>query len=505
MIRLNKVDDMTRSDEGKVARHEIWSDDKLGRLAEAEWLISFLLNRVAERKAAKLPASFVLNIDSQWGQGKSFFLDRLAKTLTADGYLVAIVNAWKDDHAEDPLLSVMDAIDAAVAPLVKKEKQARDRWNQAKRVGGAVAVAAMKGAVSQIAKKAVGSGIEELGEIANAANSEKIADSLSKDLSETIAVQGKKLLERFREGKRTIESFRSSIDQFLRTAEAKSQALPLFVLVDELDRCRPPFAIAMLERIKHLFDIDSVVFVVATDTNQLSHSVAAVYGSGFGSARYLSRFFNRTYIFARVPRTHFVAHLMTNSPLDEAKISLPPNTELPEFISQCFDFFGLPLRDIEQSYEILRTVITAWTSRARLELVVLLPLIIAFQQKFTIELNGKFSEQMSTLASINSGSKDGWHAKFYNQRFNQEPDIVSCQKIANEFGARMNQTLDQIDHDGTTSYARWVANQLGDEFARAHNNGWTRGSPPKSIILGYPDLIKSAGRLVPPTPSDGSK
>ena len=52
----------------------------------------------------------------------------------------------------------------------------------------------------------------------------------------------------------------------------------VFVLVDELDRCRPTYAIEMLETIKHFFSLDNYIFVVATDTNQLSHSIKAVYG-----------------------------------------------------------------------------------------------------------------------------------------------------------------------------------------------------------------------------------
>ncbi|TON39542.1 hypothetical protein CGH57_24100, partial [Vibrio parahaemolyticus] len=55
----------------------------------------------------------------------------------------------------------------------------------------------------------------------------------------------------------------------------------VFVLVDELDRCRPTYSIEMLETIKHFFSMENYVFVVATDTVALSHSIQAVYGSTF--------------------------------------------------------------------------------------------------------------------------------------------------------------------------------------------------------------------------------
>ena len=70
--------------------------------------------------------------------------------------------------------------------------------------------------------------------------------------------------------------------------------LPLFVFVDELDRCRPDYAIELLEGIKHLFGVPGVYFVVATNTVQLGESVKAVYGSGFDGVRYLKEILRST-------------------------------------------------------------------------------------------------------------------------------------------------------------------------------------------------------------------
>lgn len=64
------------------------------------------------------------------------------------------------------------------------------------------------------------------------------------------------------------------------------------IFVDELDRCRPDFAMQTLEIIKHLFNVERVVFVIAMDISQLSHTVKCVYGEGFDSVGYLERFFN---------------------------------------------------------------------------------------------------------------------------------------------------------------------------------------------------------------------
>ena len=64
------------------------------------------------------------------------------------------------------------------------------------------------------------------------------------------------------------------------------------VFIDELDRCKPSFAIEMLERIKHYFDDERIVFVVSLNKEQLIHTISHYYGSEFDATRYLNRFFD---------------------------------------------------------------------------------------------------------------------------------------------------------------------------------------------------------------------
>ena len=66
----------------------------------------------------------------------------------------------------------------------------------------------------------------------------------------------------------------------------------LVIFVDELDRCNPSFAVAMLERIKHYFDDERIVFVVSLNKEQLVHTISNFYGEQFDATRYLNRFFD---------------------------------------------------------------------------------------------------------------------------------------------------------------------------------------------------------------------
>lgn len=485
--------------EAPAPASNIWADDRLGRETDATFLKFFLLNRVKERQEAGLPASYVLNIDAEWGQGKSFFLSRLGQTLAADGFAVAYVNAWQDDHADDPLLSVMDAIDEAVAPFVKSEKRARNRWNEAKRAGGAIAVAAAKGATVQISKRVLGSAVEEIGSILQdaVADADKSTDEIAKLLGNIVDEQGKALLASFRESKRTIASFRENLNAFLKVLASKDRPLPLFVLVDELDRCRPPFAIAMLERMKHLFDIDQVVFVVATATAQLSHSVGAVYGAGFDSEGYLARFFNRTYHFDRAPKLEFLQGLLQRQPIDESKISLPPYTTLEVYLTGGFEFFGLPPRDIEQVYDILRTFVTAWQEKVKVEMAFLFPVVVAHQQRTALQLDSNFPSSLNRLMQRFTKSEVPWKIQFgAANQYGQKAEFVSGVTLAGDFVSHVQRGLQDLNHEVTARHQRWIVERLSEEAGVLHSHSFRGRAKVWSILRRYPDMVRSAGRLI---------
>ncbi|MFR6272801.1 P-loop NTPase fold protein [Blautia sp.] len=66
----------------------------------------------------------------------------------------------------------------------------------------------------------------------------------------------------------------------------------LIIFIDELDRCKPTFAIEMLERIKHYIEDNHTIFVVSVNKEQLVHTISNYYGSGFDATRYLNKFFD---------------------------------------------------------------------------------------------------------------------------------------------------------------------------------------------------------------------
>lgn len=66
----------------------------------------------------------------------------------------------------------------------------------------------------------------------------------------------------------------------------------LIIFVDELDRCKPVYAVRLLERVKHYFENEQITFVFAVNINELQHVINGYYGNNFDGSRYLDRFFD---------------------------------------------------------------------------------------------------------------------------------------------------------------------------------------------------------------------
>ncbi len=66
----------------------------------------------------------------------------------------------------------------------------------------------------------------------------------------------------------------------------------LVIFIDELDRCKPTYAIKLLEQIKHYMMDDRITFVFSVNLEQLQHTIKCYYGADFDASRYLDRFFD---------------------------------------------------------------------------------------------------------------------------------------------------------------------------------------------------------------------
>ncbi|MFW7216241.1 KAP family P-loop NTPase fold protein [Enterobacter sp. BNK-22] len=254
-----------------------WSDkvedlppDTLERSEYARFLTSFLVDKGTN-------GNYVLNLDAQWGAGKTWFIRRWMHEIS-NTYPTVYIDAWKNDHSGDPFLTVVSEIKSALTTKTElsilENNVIKGTWRLMKSIAPEV--------TKCFIKNKLGIDTADLDLDSEADLGSKIVDEL---------------LKSHEQANSSAENFKLSIHEWLEavidTNEGK-YAYPLFIFIDELDRCRPNYAIDMLETIKHLFDIRNVVFVIATDKEQLIHSICSVYGSGFDARRYLDRFFMRS-------------------------------------------------------------------------------------------------------------------------------------------------------------------------------------------------------------------
>lgn len=262
------------ADENLAEIHDAWSQDKMDRKRVANFLTRYLDGNSHVK---------VLNINSPWGSGKTFFLNNWRAQLSEDRACVYF-NAWESDYSGDAFISLV----ASIREQLKKHSAAAKAKLSIKKFTTAASkaiIAASPIIVRGIVKKLTGI---DSGTISEAVGVDDLAEAAEK------AVES--LIEKNQETLNIVSEFKGVLEELLLwAATAKSiggEIKPVYIFIDELDRCRPTFAIELLERVKHFFDVEGCVFVIATDTTQLCHSVRAVYGEGFSSEKYLKRFFD---------------------------------------------------------------------------------------------------------------------------------------------------------------------------------------------------------------------
>lgn len=253
----------------------IWGDDALAREK-----VAVALTNLVKPETGPL----VLTLNGGWGTGKTFFLRRWQAQLEHKESLKAIYfNAWEDDYCVDPLVAIIG--------------QLCDEFNDKKYEAEInVVVQAAKKVSTKLALKGLGAlscGLFNLSP--DEINSGRdILDTILRELADVNSQSHQstrgRLFDEYNESRTSRNELRNALTALTKKIREESKA-PLIFIIDELDRCRPTFAIELLERIKHLFGISNLVFVLGIDREQLGSSIKSVYGDIEVDA-YLRRFFD---------------------------------------------------------------------------------------------------------------------------------------------------------------------------------------------------------------------
>ena len=214
----------------------------------------------------------VLAINGKWGTGKTTFVEMWAKYLRLDNFHTLYFNAWENDFISDPIVGLLGEL-----KKVSSQKKKEDALLSVISTAGKIVLKAAPAIAKGILKKYAG---------------EDVVDICSDSIEEGASLL-KEEIESYEKQKLCLEQFHAELSNFVVDI---CDDKPLVFIVDELDRCNPYYAVKVLERIKHLFNIPNIVFVISIDKQQLSNSIRGYYGSDLIDAdEYLKRFIDIEY------------------------------------------------------------------------------------------------------------------------------------------------------------------------------------------------------------------
>jgi len=266
---------------------DVFENDRLDRKRFIQNLM-YIINR-HEKNCTIL-------IDGAWGTGKTTLLRLLEASLRQDEeseYSVIRYNAWENDYQEDAFVPMVREINKE---LKNEYKLVTKASKVAECIGSNLALMLSKGVID----------IQEIRKIVKG-ETESPIDEFKKEVAKIIKRDKKRII----------------------------------YLIDELDRCRPTFAIETLERIKHILGVEGLYFIIALDKKQLTHSLKTVYGSGMNTPGYLSRFFDYEFQLENSDLKDFLRDHITDKDIIDNPIFL-------QSLDQISRVFDVSLRDWER-------------------------------------------------------------------------------------------------------------------------------------------------------------
>lgn len=287
----------------------------------------------------------ILSIDSSWGTGKTTFIKMWEALIKNDDvykekYETLYFNAWDSDYMDDPLLAILTEVEIDNEEGIKK-------CFRSFLEGGKKLASTTKNILIKLST-------------AGALGAEDIKfrrDDLEKEYPEIANYIGTSRLNIAVESKKIRELFKENLENTIKESDKN-----IIFFIDELDRCKPKFAIELLESIKHLFSMKGVIFVVSLDKEQLGHSIANIYGRNMDTEGYLRRFFDYDFKLPSPDKIKYFNNKFTEISKDYEGIGY-----FEQFISAFIKEYNFSLRDIDKLIYQLKFILPLITEFKRYE------------------------------------------------------------------------------------------------------------------------------------------
>ena len=308
-----------------------FAGDLLERTRLADKLTGYI-NRVRE--------GAVIALDASWGEGKTWFAKNWAARLQREGHPVVYIDAFAQNSELDPFFIVA----AELALLLEDERGTGDaiRSEAARLMNAMVPLTGRLAAV-----KTVSASPSSPKESAHDTSHGKTSFQLASD--DTVNWIDNRL-KAWPAEKALFANFRTTLGRIVAACDK-----PIVIVIDELDRCRPTFAIRFLERIRHYFDMPNLIFVLPVNRIQLYEAVKSVYGSDTDAGAYLHKFIDFFLSLPRFPSNDtahlahirsFITGIFTRHGLDTAT---PKRQRFIELMTAWAALVPLTLQEIERA------------------------------------------------------------------------------------------------------------------------------------------------------------
>ncbi len=253
-----------------------WEQDRLGYKAIGETFTNLIKS---------IDTAKVISIEAGFGRGKTFFREAWSKQLRQSGETVIEIDVQQSDHSGDPVVTLLGAlVDAMPKGDDDKGKKA---IASAKKLGAI--------GVRSVAKLVLRSGADELIDAVTDTALDKLDDfdaldkvinelgkGMSKAAGQLIAAQ--MAAEKVRQ-KELPEQLKA-----LHAALQKGKNKRVIIIIDELDRCHPDYAIAFLEAMKQVFNQSGFVFCLMVNADYLENLAQHRFGVSTNDEKYLDKF-----------------------------------------------------------------------------------------------------------------------------------------------------------------------------------------------------------------------
>lgn len=297
--------------------------------------------------------SLVFALDDRWGNGKTSFVKMMQSEIELnekDNLNVIYFDAFENDYQSDPFISISAELYSLLDAGDSTTKKIGQRIAETgKKLGASLFINGSKLAITALTAGLVnGTVLEQAGEA--------ISDSVSSELESFIEDKIKSMEQE----KQNIIDFKTALEDIYKKTNRKT-----LIIIDEMDRARPDYSLDLLEKVKHLFSVEGLVFLIVMNREQFENGISYRYGN-IDSSLYLNKFIHYWFTLpkislhnteaARRPQNTTISNYIKLIIHKNPNFNLTSNGIFAKTLSYLIEANGCSLREVERCFSVLSVI-----------------------------------------------------------------------------------------------------------------------------------------------------